>query len=184
MSEDIKKQPKPKLSSRVKKQIDSTLDKINRITRHIRNVEDNCILLGTKLIQEGNIELGRRLIANSFLHDVSKFHGIEFDFMGPETPTEEDNAKLKFKMAVYQHQRTNPHHPEYWSGGIRNMPDVYLAELASDWKARSEEFGTNLREWIDIHATRRWNFEKDDETYKKIMRFVDMICEKPFEEVK
>lgn len=184
MSEDIKNVSKPKITRKVKRQIDSTLDKINRISRHIRNVRDNCFILGTKLIQEGNIELGKKLIANGFLHDHSKFDGIEFEFMGPATPTEEDNAKLKFKIAVHQHQKTNPHHPEYWSQGMKGMPDVYLAELAADWKARSEEFGTNLREWIDNTAIKRWNLTKEDEVYKKIMRFVDLICEKPFEEAK
>ena len=118
------KSNKPRINARLKKEIDSILDKINRITRHTRNVEDNCILLGTKLISAGEIELGKQLIANGFVHDVSKFGGIEFEFMAPGTPTEEDSAKMKMKMAIYQHQKTNLHHPESWSGGIKDMADV------------------------------------------------------------
>ena len=67
------------MKKKLQRQIDDVLNKINRLTRHIRNVEDNCILLGTKLIQQGNIELGHKLIANGMVHDASKFGGIEFE---------------------------------------------------------------------------------------------------------
>jgi len=169
---------------RQKKLAEETLAKINRIAKHIRNVEDACLLLGTKLIESGEIELGKQLIANGFVHDASKFSGIEFEFMAPGTPTEEESAKLKLKLAIHNHQKTNQHHAEYWPGGIKNMPDVHLAEFCCDAKARSQEFGTNLREWIDNTATIKFGFTKDDEVYQKIMKFVEMICEKPFEEVK
>lgn len=170
-----------KKSDRVRKQAESTMEKIRGIARHIRNVQDNCFLLGEKLILNGEIDLGKRLIANGFIHDASKFHGIEFEFMAPGTRLDEENAKVKLKMAIHQHNTTNSHHPEAWSGGIKDMPDVFLAEFCCDTKARSEEFGTALREWIDESATKRWGFTKDDEVYKKIIKYVDLLCEKPFE---
>ena len=165
---------------RLRKEAEVTMEKIRGITRHIRNVEDNCIRLGEKLIESGEIELGRQLIANGFVHDASKFHGIEFEFMAPDIPIQEDGAKLKLKLAIHHHNSTNLHHPEAWSGGIKDMPDVYLAEFCCDIKARSEEFGTSLRTWIDDSATKKWNFTKEDEIYKKISRFVDLLCDKPF----
>lgn len=170
-----------KKPDRIRKQAEETMEKIRGITRHIRNVEDNCFLLGEKLILSGEIDLGKQLIANGFVHDASKFHGIEFEFMAPGTQTSEESAKLKLKLAIHQHQTTNPHHPEAWSGGIKDMPDVYLAEFVCDIKARSEEFGTSLRDWIDEASTKKWNFSKDDEVYEKIMRYVNLLCEKPFE---
>ena len=168
----------------MQKKIDTVLDKINHLTRHIRNVENNCILLGTTLIKSGEIDLGKQLIANGFVHDASKFSGIEFEFLTTGIPNQEENAKLKLKLAVHHHQSTQPHHPEMYSGGIKDMPDVFLGEMSCDWKSRSQEFGTNLREWIDETATKTWNFTKDDDVYKKIMKFVDILCEKPFEEIK
>lgn len=161
--------------------IQLTLEKIKGITRHIRNVEDNCLFLGSKLIERGDIHLGRKLIANGFIHDSSKFHGIEFEFMAPGIPTEEETAKLKLKLAIHHHNSTNPHHPEYWSQGIKSMPELYLAECVCDWKSRSEEFGTSLRDWIDDHATKRYLFSKDDVVYKKITEFVNLLCSTPFE---
>ena len=83
------------MKKRIQKQIDDVLNKINRLTRHIRNVEDNCVLLGTKLIQRGDIELGHKLIANGMIHDASKFHGIEFEFISGNESSKEESTKLK-----------------------------------------------------------------------------------------
>ena len=156
-----------------------TMEKVRALTRHIRNVEDNCLLLGERLIMTGEIELGHHLIANGFVHDSSKFNGIEWDQLVIGSPTEKEENKLKLKMAIQHHQKVNPHHSAFW-GGIKNMPDVYLCEMVADWKSRSEEFGTDLRDWIDDRATKQFGFSKEDEVYKKIMKYVDMICQPPF----
>lgn len=159
---------------------EETMRKIREIAKHIRNVEDNCLILGEKLIEKGEIDLGHDLIARGFVHDESKFYGIEWDHMAPGHSLEEEGAKLKLKLAVMHHNRTNSHHPEFW-GGIKNMPRVAVAEMVCDWKARSEEFGTALRDYIEEKALKRWNFTKDDEVYKVIYEFVDLVCAKPFE---
>jgi hypothetical protein len=172
-----------KKSDRLKKEATLTMEKIRGIARHIRNVEDNCLILGEKLIERGEIELGKQLIANGYVHDASKFAGIEFEYMAPGAPSSEESAKLKMKLAVHQHNSTNLHHAEAWPGGIKSMPRVYLCECACDWKARSEEFGTDLRQWINEEATKRYNFTANDPVYKEIMEFVDLLCPKPFENI-
>lgn len=158
------------------------MEKIRGIARHIRNVEDNCLILGEKLIGLGELDLGKQLIANGYVHDSSKFHGIEFEYMAPGCSAENEGAKLKLKLAVHHHNTTNTHHPEYWNG-IKNMPRVCIAEMVCDWKSRSEEFGESLRDYINEKATKRWDFNKDDEVYKEIMSFVDLLCDKPFEQI-
>lgn len=60
------------------------------------------------------------------------------------------------------------------------MPEVNLAEMVCDWKARANEFGTDLREWIDKCATKKFKFNKKDEVYSKIERFLNLLLEKPF----
>lgn len=172
-----------KISDRVKRQAELVLAKIEFIARHIRNVEDNCLILGKKLIERGEVELGHKLIANGYIHDVSKFHGIEFEYLSITTTNGEEDKKLKLKLAVHHHNTTNPHHPEYWAGGIKEMPDVYVAEMVADWKARSEEFGTSLRDWIDEQATKRFGFSKEDKVYKEIMEYVNLLCQTPFPNV-
>lgn len=168
-----------KASDRIKREAASILAKIEFVARHIRNVEDNCLFLGKKLIERGDIDLGRKLIANGTVHDASKFHGIEFEYLSLNNPSEDDK-KVKLKLAVHHHNTTNPHHPEYWAGGIKEMPDVYVAEMVCDWKARSEEFGTSLRDWIDDQATKRFGFIKEDKVYKEIMEYVNLLCQTPF----
>lgn len=159
-----------------------TMEKVRALTRHIRNVEDNCLILGERLIISGEIDLGHHLIANGFVHDASKFSGIEWDELVIGTPTEKEENKLKLKMAVNHHKSTNSHHPEFW-GTIEKMPSVYLAECVADWKARSEEFGTSLREWVDEEATKRFKFTKDSDVYKEISKYVDLLCGVPFKNV-
>jgi hypothetical protein len=168
-----------KPNERIKKRAALVLAKIEFVARHIRNVEDNCLVLGKKFIELGRVELGHRLIANGYIHDASKFHGIEFEYLSVNNPTEEDKT-LKLKLAIHHHNTTNPHHPEFWAGGIKEMPDVYVAEMVADWKARSEEFGTSLRDWIEESATKRFGFTKEDKVYKEIMEYVGLLCQTPF----
>jgi hypothetical protein len=157
-----------KRADKLRKEAENTLTKIRGITRHIRNVEDNCLILGEKLILQGHTDLGKQL--------------IEFEYLSLNNPTEEGN-KLKLKLAIHHHNSTNLHHPECW-GSIKKMPSVYVAEMACDWKSRSQEFGTDLREWIDNYATKKYGFTENDAIYKEIMTFVDLLCEKPFEQIK
>jgi hypothetical protein len=150
--------------------------KLDDLVRHIDNVRNNCLLLGKKLIEAGQPDMGRKLIALGYVHDQSKFHGVEWEYLDPTTTN-----RIGLKNAVLNHSRTNPHHPEYW-GGIDKMPDIYIAEMVCDWKARSTEFANDLRNWIDTKSLKKFSYAKDSSTYKKIMGYVDMVCDKPFSE--
>lgn len=156
-----------------KQNLEFVLHQVNRIILHKQNVLDNCVLLSRKLIETGKIDLGLKLLSNGYAHDNSKFFGLEFQYL------HSDENKTNLKHAIMQHESTNSHHPEYWDN-IHDMPEVFLAEFCCDIKARSEEFGTDLRKWIDEFAAKKWKFTKDDEVYAKIMKFVDLLCEKPF----
>ncbi|NBQ70994.1 MAG: hypothetical protein EBU46_20045, partial [Nitrosomonadaceae bacterium] len=140
--------------------------------------------MGTKMIESGKPHQGRMLIANSLIHDNSKFFGVEWDNLDPSIDiSAEPNRKLKLNLAVQQHNRTNPHHPEYWPGGINGMPALYLAEMVCDWWARSIEFGTSLHDWIDVGAAERFRYTKGSDLHKQLVELAAMICDKPFEPV-
>src|SRR5262245_7755713 len=89
---------------------------LDNLVRHIDLVRGACLLLGKRLMAQGRQEFGRLLIARGFEHDVSKFYGIEWDYLhiGKDVPSEQ------LDLAVKQHTRTNSHHPEYW-GGFEKM---------------------------------------------------------------
>lgn len=159
-------------------------DYLEAIIRHIRIVHDNCIILGEKLIDSGERELGIQLIYNGLKHDVSKLRGIEWEYMRYDKKKRTTKAeKEKLAIAVHQHRSTNPHHPEYWQS-IHSMPPVYVAEMVCDWKARATEFATSLIDWIHEDALKRFGFTKEDEVYKNITRYIELLCSKPFEEIK
>lgn len=151
------------------------LKRVHELVRHVHHVQSACMRMGEKLIEEGESEFGRNLIANSFIHDQSKFRGIEWESLACRDSQNKDAIPL----AILNHQKSNPHHPEYW-GGITKMPEIYLAEMVADWWARSIEMGTDFREWVGNTAPSRFGFVPGDEIYTKITRFMLMILDEPF----
>jgi len=148
----------------------SPLEHLDNLVRHIDLVRGACLLLGKRLIAQGRVEFGRILIARGFEHDVSKFSGIEWDYLhaGQNVPRDQ------LDMAIRQHVRTNSHHPEYW-GGIENMPEIAVAEMVCDWYARSQEFGTGLREWITSEAVERFQIDVAGEGYAWVQQYVGLL---------
>lgn len=148
---------------------------IDNLVRHIELVREASILLGKRLIAKGQTDFGRILIANGFMHDVSKFSGIEWDYLhaGKDVPKE------KLEMAIENHVQTNSHHPEFW-GGFEQMPAIAIAEMVCDIYARSQEFGTGLREWIKEKFVEKNNVNVRGKKYKQMMDFVNLLLEDSF----
>lgn len=148
---------------------------LSNLVRHIDLVREACLLLGTRLMDSGRGEFGRLLIAAGFQHDVSKFFGIEWNYLhaGRDIPKEQ------LELAIKQHTQTNLHHPEYW-GGIEHMPEIAIAEMTCDWYARSQEFGTSLRDWIKQNAIDKFKIDLESEQYKWINNFVNILLEDQF----
>lgn len=153
-----------------------TIDQhLDNLIRHINLVREACILLGKKLIATGEPVLGKLVIARGFCHDVSKFYGIEWDYLhcGP------DVEKSNLDMAMKHHVFANKHHPEYW-GGFDRMNELAIAELACDWLARSQEFGTSLRDWIEDTAIKKFNIDVDGKNYAILNKFLGLLLEDSF----
>lgn len=153
--------------------INLTIKKVENISRHINNVIQFANLLGRRLIEKGDTysDLGRKLIANSYLHDHSKFNGIEWLHL-----VAYDKNNVDLAMAIKNHVLTNKHHPEYW-GGIEHMPKIYLLEAICDWAARSSEIGNDLRDWVKNKATKRYNFKVQSNIYKEIKLYIDILLD-------
>ena len=77
-------------------------EKIDAIVRHKDNVLKNAIFMGENLMKLGGQweSMGVMLIANGYIHDYSKFFGIEFEqlFSG-------NTDKDKMSMAISQHNK-------------------------------------------------------------------------------
>lgn len=149
--------------------------RIEELCRHIDYVKDAARRIGHKCIENGDIEFGRNLIANSYIHDQSKFRGIEWETISSRSPEDEKHIGL----AIIHHQKVNMHHPEYWNG-VSNMPELYIAEMVCDTYARSIEMGTNLREWWKDHGMCRYEISKNGKTWKTIKKYIDMLLDEQF----
>lgn len=154
----------------------SVIEHIDNLVRHINLVQEACIIIGKKLINRGDIDEGKLLIFLGYQHDVSKFLGIEFDYL--HNGASEDKEKLD--TAIKHHARTNTHHIEFWSNKIENMPPIYIREMVADWHARSTAFGTDLRKWIEEKALVKYKIDKNSSQYKVIQETVDLLLEEPF----
>jgi len=54
---------------------------LHALLRHIEGVQLACKLLANKLIEKGECEIARLLVAESMLHDNSKFYGLEWQHL-------------------------------------------------------------------------------------------------------
>ena len=149
------------------------IEKIDKLINHIRNVQDNALILGKKLIEKGDTLLGKRLIINSMSHDLSKFSGIEFDNLHKEA------EKDDLKEAIYQHNSTNLHHPEA-SNGVANMDEVFICEFTCDTLARAQELASDYLDWLSNDAAKRYNFTTKSQFYKKVVKYYNLIIDNPF----
>ena len=147
------------------------LKRLESVLDHIERVRRNALSLAESLIDQGEESLAVALMRNALAHDQSKLGGLERDHLAVNA---DGGDRTMLEQAVAHHNRTNPHHPEYW-GGIQHMPQVYLAEAVCDWKARSSEFGTSLHEWIEREAGKRYGFTSKDRVYRDIRRYVKML---------
>jgi hypothetical protein len=148
---------------------------LDNLVRHIELVREAGLLLGKRLMRRGEEDFGRRLIARVFVHDASKFRGVEWQYLhaGRDVPPD------KMEVAAAHHRETNPHHPEYW-GGLHSMPEIAVAEMVCDWYARAQELGTGLRDWIGGPATARFRIDPDSQQSRWIQKFVDLLLEDHF----
>lgn len=150
---------------------------LKTLLRHIDGVRNSCLLLGERLMDTGESDVGLDLISNGYIHDHSKFSGIEWKYLRQENFGDKPNPLLE--AAIQQHVTTNLHHPEYWHG-IENIPRLYLAEMVCDWSARSNEFGNDLRVWVKDKATKKFKMTVQSKTYKEIKGLVDLLLDPTF----
>lgn len=130
------------------------------------------IILHVNQVSSELKRLSRRLDERADLHDMSKFRPDEFEGLcqldanrgqqKEEYGSKGYEAGIKNIDAVKLHQSRNPHHPEYWSNGIKDMNFVDIVEMLWDWevarRARDTE-GDIDKTWL----TRQKRFGLSDE---------------------
>lgn len=138
--------------------------------RHIRRV------------QELLAKAASCLIARARIHDMSKlqepeasiFESCTARLRGITYGSDEYKACLaEMKPAIDHHYAHNRHHPEHWSGGIRQMTLLDLLEMLIDWKAATERHADgSIRRSLEINQKR---FGYGDELASILSRSVDEL---------
>ena len=111
-----------------------------------------------------------KLHVRAWDHDSSKLDEPEKEIFDKVTPklkeltygSDEYNNQLKeMQIALDHHYKVNPHHPEYYENGIKDMDLVDLVEMICDWKAASERHDNgNIMKSIEINQ-KRFNFSDE-----------------------
>lgn len=154
------------------------LKRLRDLWRHIDNVRESAKILCERLVDEGELDLARRISERCYQHDVSKFSGLEWELL--TFKRDEVDDKELFDIAIKEHHSNNPHHPEFFLNSIQDMSRVDLAEMVVDWKARSTEMGTDLRDWIRNRAMEKYNFNSKTKQGKEINYFVKLLLDAKF----
>jgi hypothetical protein len=160
-----------------------SIKKLENVLRHIKLVQDATQLLGKRLIESGEEEFGRALIARGLMHDVSKLRGIEWKFLHSSEPATTDDDKKNLSLAIEQHHASNEHHIEFW-GDPEFMPRLSVAEMICDLYARAQEFGSDVKEYIFTDFFRHHKIGPNTKTAKRMKFFLDVLLNKPFKKVK
>lgn len=119
------------------------------------------------------------LIKRGLMHDLSKFKREEAHRFSVTVPRlsettygseEYEELRAFLDKALEHHYENNSHHPEYWGGGIEDMPLLDLIEMLCDWKAATlrHDDGSILRS-IKVNADR---FEYDARWAERFQEFV------------
>jgi hypothetical protein len=145
--------------------------RLQKLLIHVEHVRIDCQIVGEFLCDNGEVAEGLSLIINGRMHDASKFNGIEWEHLNSGDPL--------FNQALAHHHANNPHHPEFYPN-IHEMPPLYIWEMTCDWKARSNEFCTDLRKWIEKEAKKKYDFNCRDEVSRQIYRVLEILLEPTF----
>lgn len=160
--------------------INKALKMIKDNVVHKQIVLDKCLLLAEYFIRNDNMELGLNLIRRGATHDNSKFSKEEFDklvnIISSDTEKCFRDAKTKLneteRKAIEHHWKSNRHHPEYFDNSD-DMTELDIIEMVCDWAARSEQYGTNLIDFVKERQHNRFKFSA--ELYNKIEMYCELI---------
>ena len=116
------------------------------------------------LVQNYLAQSVKLLTERAMLHDQSKLSEPEKSIFDVYTlklrdvtyGSDEYKQYLKeMQVALDHHYRKNPHHPEFWSDGIRCMSLLDILEMLCDWKAATMRHADgDIRKSIEINQSR------------------------------
>lgn len=158
--------------------LENKLKQLNDISEHKILVFKYCSKLSNFLFEKNQDELALKLMTRGFSHDISKLNNDEFYGMAmfaDDTKSLKDpKEKVSDEKEIYVnlHRDRNRHHPEYWDDAD-DMKLIDILELCCDWCARSEQFGTDVIEFLETRQDTQFNFSP--EIYGEIKKYLILL---------
>lgn len=158
------------------------MDKVSEYRKYIREHRNNVSTVfkfwlktdDSKVFSEDEISI---LSKNIYNHDLSKYGDEEFEPYRKEFfPIDgETSDKKEFSMAWNHHQKSNPHHWQYWvlPKKIENeaipIPMCYVVEMLCDWTAMSFQKEGSVTVWFESELPKMIIHEKTKETIRNLI---------------
>lgn len=111
-------------------------------------------------------------------HDDSKFESDEMqEFL--QLPYEGENMKeadkelpTTVKTLIAKHWKHNRHHPEFFDD-YHQMNEIDIMEMVCDWYARSLQYHTDFKEFVQTRQAIRFHF--DEEFFATVWKYCEII---------
>lgn len=145
---------------------------------HKKYFFDSAYKISIYFLENDNEKMALEILRRAFVHDYSKLSSKEFNsffvFNNYNNSLKDASVLYEKEEEVFlkEHWKNNKHHPEYWED-VSKMQEIDIVEMVCDWHARSVEYGTDLREFINIRQQNRFRFS--NEMCKKINKYVDIL---------
>lgn len=158
-------------SDKIKKYIDDLLV-------HKQYMLESCNKMVKWLLNNNQEVLAIELVERAIIHDNSKFTDEEMDALGKLYETKEPLVNPDHiledsdKDLIRTHWKNNRHHPEYFDK-ITDMMEIDIIEMVCDWYARSNQFGTDLMEFVHKRQENRFHFP--NEIYRKVIKYCNIM---------
>jgi len=157
------------------------------IEEHISNIKDVWSLIMGSLECDYWVDDLTWQSINSLIekHDESKYTNDEFEhyrqyFYPVDENSEKD--KKKFNIGWNHHQKSNPHHWEYWvlidgqGRRVLDMPFIYIFEMLCDWTAMSFKFKDKPSDFYNKNKKRMTLSDDTRSCLLKWLPLFDSLC--------
>lgn len=159
--------------------LNNKLKQLNDIGQHKIYVLKCSIALANYLMKNNREQEALNIMKRAFEHDFSKltdeeFYGIAKFADEMQITKDSNNISEEKEYYINLHRDNNKHHPEYWTN-IHDMTELDIMELACDWCSRSEQFNTDVIEFLEDGQKTRFHFP--EHIYNNIEKYLLIITE-------
>ena len=145
---------------------------------HKKFVMEAGIKLIDYLFEQNRSQDAIALASRCSCHDDSKLGPSEMqEFL--KLPNEGLNMKFadmpladNISNLIRVHWANNRHHPEYFQD-YHEMTELDVIEMVCDWYARSQQYGTNFKEFVKTRQKIRFKF--DDDFFAVVWKYCELI---------